>query len=366
MNTNNIEIIKEMEINQHLSPATVKLRTYSINKYTEFHDMSMHDLLLEADEDEDNRVRMKRRRIKQRLQGFQAYLVDEKYSPRSINTIMSNVLATYHFYEIETPVIHQIQNKRVETFKDIPSRKDIKEACNTTNKSKTKAMILFMCSSGCARTETLSLTVGDYIEATREYHSESSIGSVVNELKNKNNVVPTWRVYRQKTNTPYFTFCTPEATKWITKYLDERMVKEDLTDESQLFKYTLQGVSSLFRRLNDNMGGVHVNGHAFFRSHSLRKFFATTLINSDMDSMTIDFLSGRKISSTHEAYFKADPRKLKNKYMMMVDKLTILEDVRVHDLSTYERRQFEDQKEETRKLKQDVQRLRVLVEQLPH
>lgn len=38
-----------------------------------------------------------------------------------------------------------------------------------------KAIILFMSSSGCARRETLNLTVMDYMNATKEYHNTDNI-----------------------------------------------------------------------------------------------------------------------------------------------------------------------------------------------
>ena len=53
-------------------------------------------------------------------------------------------------------------------FKDLPDKEVIREAFQIAS-SLMKAIILFSCSSGCARTETLSLTIGDYIKALSEY-----------------------------------------------------------------------------------------------------------------------------------------------------------------------------------------------------
>ena len=38
-----------------------------------------------------------------------------------------------------------------------------------------KAIILFISSSGCARQETLNITIQDFIEATHEYHNSNDI-----------------------------------------------------------------------------------------------------------------------------------------------------------------------------------------------
>lgn len=42
-----------------------------------------------------------------------------------------------------------------------------------------------MSSSGCARAETLSLTVQDYLEATKEYHNTNDISKAVEIMYEK-------------------------------------------------------------------------------------------------------------------------------------------------------------------------------------
>ena len=61
-----------------------------------------------------------------------------------------------------------------------------------------KAIILFMSSSGCARRETLNLTVMDYMNATKEYHNTDNIMEMIDVLNNIDNVVPTFNILRQK------------------------------------------------------------------------------------------------------------------------------------------------------------------------
>ena len=50
----------------------------------------------------------------------------------------------------------------------------IKDAINITNPIM-QAIILFISSSGCARQETLNITIQDFIDATREYHDSDDI-----------------------------------------------------------------------------------------------------------------------------------------------------------------------------------------------
>jgi integrase len=48
------------------------------------------------------------------------------------------------------------------------------------------------------------------------------------------------------------------------------------------------------------------------RAHNLRKFFKSALLNNGADIFFTDYLMGHKIDEVHEAYFKADPKKLKS------------------------------------------------------
>ena len=131
-------------------------------------------------------------------------------------------------------------------------------------------------------------------------------------------------MYRQKTNYPYISFCSNEATKAIITYLNYRLKKNpDLCEDENLFDVKTITVQAHFRRINDKLNLGQTGQYRFFHAHALRKYFATQLLKADLDSMTIDFLSGRSINKTREAYFKADPEKLKNKYREVVNSLII-------------------------------------------
>ena len=99
-----------------------------------------------------------------------------------------------------------------------------------------KAIMLFSCSSGCARTETLSLTIEDYIDALSEYLPKRNmdIFNVIDYLNGIDDVVPTFSILRKKTNKYYLTYCSPEAVNAINAYLLLR--DRPITEESPLFQ----------------------------------------------------------------------------------------------------------------------------------
>ena len=81
----------------------------------------------------------------------------------------------------------------------MPDKKIIREAFKIASPLM-KAIILFSCSSGCARAETLSLTVGDYIDALSEYlpNRKRDIYEIIDYLYETKDIIPTFRLLRKK------------------------------------------------------------------------------------------------------------------------------------------------------------------------
>ena len=181
-----------------------------------------------------------------------------------------------------------------------------------------RAYICFATSSGCARKEALSLTVGDYLLA----NGLNDEGNVREEIKKVDvNSVPCFRVKRHKTNKYYFTFCTPQANKYILKHLKNR--RGVLNKHHPLFKINYYYLNKKCKAINDELDLGKCRKYNRFRSHMLRKYNASTLYNNGMHMEDVDSLQGRGKDSTHSAYFMEDPMKLKEKYLEYVDVLTI-------------------------------------------
>lgn len=364
-------IVDEISQTKDLAKNTQKSYTTSLSQYSTYHQMTMQELLDEADKEEEQNIRMKRRNIKKRILSFRQYLINQKRQPLTINTHISKIQATYRFYEIETPIIPNVKNTQHELIEDIPTKKHLKTALETTNNIGLQALILFMSSSGTSRNEALSITVQDFMNATSEYHNEVTIPHMIQKLEKQDNIVPTFQLYRKKTHYPYITFCTPEATSKIILYLKYRynqeyhkagiLKKTPLTPESKLFHFNQRVVNKNFERLNDKLGWGTKGTRRFFHPHALRKFFATELLKSDMDSMTIDFLSGRTISKTHQAYFKADPQRLKQKYMQFMNNLMINEEITYRDITSPELQELEYYREKDKQRDEQIARLEQMI-----
>lgn len=124
---------------------------------------------------------------------------------------------------------------------------------------------------------------------------------------------------RIKTDKYYYTFCSPEASLAIVKYLKTR---ENLKLEDKLFDFTSSLLLTRFQEINDKMEWGFKGKYRFFRSHTLRKFHAS---NIGLSAEYIDSLQGRSKNEVHETYIKTNPKKLKEIYKSAMKNVMIYE-----------------------------------------
>lgn len=328
MHKEDIPILEEICLTRNLSKSTRKNYEQSIRSYTESQGLTLKELLMEAEEEEEKGVRLKHRNVKKRLIIFQNYLLNDKgLSKSTIKKQVQIIRYIYNHYEIELPNIPKLNEKHVKDYEpiyydDLPTKELIQEALKIS-KPNMKAVILFILSSGCAREETLSLSINDFITATNEYHNSTDIYEVLEELKHQENIIPIFKLRRRKTNQYYYTFCSPEATDAIVYYLESRT--DLLTPEKQLFKFEKTYFQKKFIEINNLLGGHKKGCYGIFRSHMLRKFHASNLARGEngLTVEEIDSLQGRSKTKTHTSYFLDDPQELKKKYIANIDKVLI-------------------------------------------
>lgn len=319
MKTNN-EILKEIHIIKHHKPNTIKNYKKAVDQYCGFHNKTLNELLTEAEKEEDQNIKWKRRTLKNRLITYRQHLI-ENYSKKSINTYFSPIINIYRYYEIEIHNLPEIDKKSLNstppiTYKDLPDKEVIRAAIEIASPVMV-AIILFMCSSGCAKAETLSLTIHDYMESTKEYHNTDNINEMIDILNQTTDVIPTFNILRVKTNKYYTTYCSPEAVTAINNHLISRT--DTLTPESKLFKISDTNFTLSFEEINDTLGlgrtGKDGKGYRRFRSHLLRKFHASALYNDGMALDKVNDLQGKAKNKTDSVYFMTNPENLKFEYV---------------------------------------------------
>ena len=307
--------------NRNIKDSTIKSYRSAILKYEYFHKRSMKDLIDEAIKEDESLIPLKNRCIKTRLLDFRAFLLDSDLSIGTVRTYFSRIKTFYRHFEVELPHLNDISlnEEYLSSYGDLPRKCDIRCACEVSSLD-FKAVILFMSSSGCAKAETLSLTVGDFIKATEEYHDGGSIDDVLECLDNRKDIVPTFYLIRVKTNKFYHAFCSPEATCHIVKYL---LSRDSLSLEDKLFDFTDSSLIYNFKKVNDKLDMGFVGRYRFFRSHALRKYHAS---NIGLSADYVDALQGRAKTKVHEAYIKTNPKKLKEIYISAMHNVMVYDE----------------------------------------
>ena len=313
------ELFKKFCKERNIKKSTIEGYNVVLNHYVDFHGENINALFKEAYDDEKNKIPLKDRRIKNRLLDFRNHIISI-LSSSTAKTYFTKVKTFYMHFGIEIPYLPSVQysNDYETSYFDLPTRKHIREALNMVGID-LKAVILFMSSSGTAKAETLSLTIGDFIDATVEYHNGRSVDKVLDELEGRDDVVPTFYLRRIKTDKYYYTFCSPEATQMIVKSLKMR---KNLKNSDRLFDFSDETLMNRFKKINDAMNWGRKGNYRFFRSHTLRKFHAS---NIGLSAEYVDALQGRNKNPVHRTYIKTNPEKLKSIYKSVMGNVMIYE-----------------------------------------
>ena len=291
------------------------------DKYTCLQDCIDHYL-----KEEDDRVPMRDRAIRKEMLGFREWLINDKgiKSDKSTRSYFSKIGTIFRHYSLEIPQLPQVKMEKgyVSNYNDLPTHAMIKTACDQSPLD-LKAVILFQTSSGSAKAETLSITVGMFLTGCNEYLQEeassSNIDETINSLSDRHDIVPMIYLRRIKTDKWYYTCCSPEASYMIIESLK---IRKNLKWDDKLFDYTSSLLLAKFQEINDNNDWGYVGAYRRFRSHALRKFMAS---NIGLPRDQVDSLQGRSKDMIQEAYFKQDPKSLKKIFCEAMNRIMIYE-----------------------------------------
>lgn len=331
-NIENSEIFKEFVVTLNLeNDSTIGGYLTSLTGYCDYYDMTIEELIQEADDEEEANVRISKRNVKKRLIKYRKHLVDENYANSTIRTKMSDITYFYAVNDIEIPNLPKA-NYPYEpelSYEEIPTMEHIKRALETTTSIKNRALFLFCLTSGSSSSEARSFTISEYMAGTKECHGETTdIKKALEKMDGDLEFIPVFHLVRSKKKKDYYTCITPEANQFIINYLKTR---DQLTLEDKVFDYSRKSLINAFQYVNDtnNWGWVNNNRQRMFTSHQLRRLNANIIDNGKL----VHMIQGKKFDATIRAYFKQDPKKVRDKYRNEVRKLTVYEKYKVYTLT---------------------------------
>ncbi len=95
-----------------------------------------------------------------------------------------------------------------------------------------------------------------------------------------------------------------------------------------------------FRRMGKMAGFKREKGtYSYWRSHALRKYFITTIVNKGADTTIANYIAGHKIDEQERTYWKANPEDLKKHYTKALPYLS-LDQAKVKDVYSKEFENF--------------------------
>lgn len=316
-----------------------------IKEYCMFHNMLPSELLEEAEvEAKNSEISFRKRKIRMRLLNYREHLKSKELADKTITDKISTVRTFYRYFQIDLPIGNNGSKRvqRLETDEDIPDREIIRESLKHANK-KYRAIILLMASSGMGASEVRNLKYGDFIFAVKDYlklkrNDQYNVDEIIEQLKDCENCIGVWKIIRVKTQNEYVTFSTPESIFYVLDYLKERVRIGDPPESIDQFLFRSaehpqnqdrqlkeRAFMKYFERLNKKMQlGKNKTQpkYAFFTSHQLRRFFATTL-DGVIPHDDIDRMEGHIKGQIDRAYFKTTVKKLKKSYMNGIEVLII-------------------------------------------
>ena len=320
------KMLDKMAKERNIRDSSAKGYMSTIKMYTEFNQMQLYELIDEALKEQDAHIPLRESKLKQRLLDYRNYLMNiQDMSSKTVKTYFSRMLTVYRHFECEIPIIPMAQynHEYVTTYSDLPTLDHLRQALEVSPVD-LRAAICFQASSGSAKAETLQLTVRQFFQGVQEYHDlsfsedEETLEKILEVLEHKlaeyELIVPTFYLERIKTKKFYYTFCSPEACKWIVMDLKSRIGKTNVQEflNSQLFDFSPSLLLTRYQEINDYFKWGNKGKFRFFRSHVLRKWNAS---NIQMTSEDIDNIQGRAKDVVHEAYIKVKPERLKKTYM---------------------------------------------------
>ncbi|WP_422656670.1 tyrosine-type recombinase/integrase [Methanosarcina sp. UBA5] len=329
--------------------------------FTDWTGKTPNELLTEAEAEIRKGLLLRQRSVKRYLIGFRKHLQDQGLAPMSVKSHVARMQSFYKCFDIDVPKLPRSGNRAqpLEKHKDIPTKEDLQDALKVCDPLE-KAILLVGVSSGLSANEIIRLKVKDFKEG---YDSKTEITTLI--------------LRRGKVGTDFVTFLSPEASRAVQDYLEFRARTIKTTDKKRQNQIEKQRVlvdtnylfigrqipNQFLETKNDELR--RLKELSFFkiyrtisekaqkntpkgdwnllRSHNVRKYFNSTLLNSGADFFFTEFLMGHTLNDTKAAYFRASPKQLREIYLKFVPYLTIQKEADISESPEYLRIKQENQ-----------------------
>lgn len=347
-------LIEQWFLRRNISSGTQRSYTIAIKDFSELIGKTPSELIDEADKEEDEGLRPLKRNVYIYLLKYKKYL-EEKVAPSTVNLYFSAIKSFYKASDITLPEIKMDQGD-IGLEKNIGKplkREDIRKLIGAAS-IRERALIYLMAMSGMGQQEARDLTIKKFLSSASSAINKD-LKTVEDLFQNENEVlneVLTLEIKRKKVNYRHHTFIPPEVSREIIGYLKERCygtnekirvdnINEPIFVNNKGNQLSEDSIVADFRRTGQDAGFQKEKGaYSYWRSHALRKYFISTIINKIGEKMIADYMAGHKIHKQDRTYWQANPDDLKQHYLKALPYLSI-DKAKVKDFKTKEYREME-------------------------
>lgn len=321
---------------KNLSKSTRETYTRYTRQYAKFTGKTLPELREEAIGEKKDNVFSTDRKYNIYALRFIKHLREGGKSRNTVNTAINAITGFYNFVHVRPPEMTRDKGDITleKNYGRLLKKEDIIRMVDVAG-ARDKAILYTMALSGFSQQEMRHLTLRKFLntinqETGREYES---IKDLLDHEKEIRELLLQLDITREKVHYRYTTFMPPETVKRILTYLRERYYQRHdhmLDLDGPLFMrvgntpLTRSSVTTIFKNLGERAGFKHEPGtYRWWRSHSLRQYFITTIIDDRGDYMVAQYLAGHKISDQDRTYWRANPDKLRRRYQKALPYLSL-------------------------------------------
>lgn len=401
LNAEDKKILKRWYIRRNLAPTTQDEYNTVLTQACNIINKHITQIYDEILDEEDRNITRQRRAYNDDIIDIQTYM--KEYAQYTENTIGGKMSIIKSFYESLGVTITQLIGRYQRSAnpdnveQELP--KELIKIMMQASGNQDKALISFIALTGQAQQEASNLTIQQLINSFNKEFGEEKIKTYKDLFKYREQIleieVAQLKMYRQKVKGHYWTYLPREVTTHILNYLRERQYGRNqkiriTSNEEPVFvtkhgnKYTGDSLGKRVILIGKKCGFEEPENfereiriilqrkpgqQRVYKSHNLRKYFATTCarygggvgINNRVfnGKDLADFWLGHRDNRSINAYIQHsedDNIAMKDMYLKVLPYLSLETEVRTFD--DEEREEFENIKEEYMRMSEEVARMK--------
>lgn len=379
----------DLAVNELFSLREIHVKTrgkyvHALNIYcTEIEPVMMPEELIDEALEEEVAfppIHESNRKMTKRFMKFKAWIDNYGYKGSSKIVMYSYIKTFYRDLGVKIPdkmkFKVKVEKEDMIEVDDLPSKDDILRAYHATS-LRTKAIILLGLSSGLSGIDIRHLKISSLMQEFQKYGLKDMNIEEMYQIAQKNEIVPMLDGKRIKNGVAYRTFCSPEAVRAIMNYLrlhppeteddyvfrikklvrdeNNNIVKDKNGNSIKKYKQIDEGTFfRVFTRLNNKIGLGDKKRESKVLPHSLRRLFASLVVEMDVNFVKAEFMIGHELSKTRRSYYKQTrPEVMREAYLTVLPSLTVLEDTKVRIVTETKDEKSQLSGEELKKAIQD-------------